>query len=312
MMLCHFSIITVVRDDLVGLKTTAAALAAQSHPYWHWWVIDASTPAINPNSLALRPHYYHHEAIANGPFPAMNKALSAWQDWYHKRQDRQAPALEPHEYLWFLHSGETPADQHSLAEIAKFLCKADPAIDLLITDHFAPLESKGFWHKPHAAPPPPTTAKITGQSSTTAKPALEARPFSIQQARQWRHIWRQGMPASHQAMFYQGRFIGQHYYPLNWPIAGDYAFTIGLLAAQPQCWIASLPCPLVRTTHPGLSAQFARQGRLEQHQIRRHYRDWLGFRAWHAPWLWLRQNLGWRLQRLCPWLYRGLYRRWRR
>jgi putative colanic acid biosynthesis glycosyltransferase len=117
-----FSIVTITRNNLAGLRRTEESLAAQSFRDFEWIVIDGdSTDGTKdrlPQGAVSEPD--------NGIYDAMNKGI-----------DRATG-----EYILFLNAGDTLSDPDILATVAKTVAAENP--DFIYGDA---LETGGFYKK---------------------------------------------------------------------------------------------------------------------------------------------------------------------
>jgi len=112
------SIVTIVRNDLVGLQRTQASVLEQSFTDWEWLVIDgASTDGTAAHALAMQhPQLRALSEPDKGIFDAMNKGLARAQG----------------DFIVFMNAGDTFADAQTLQLVATHL-RAQP-IDFLYGD----------------------------------------------------------------------------------------------------------------------------------------------------------------------------------
>ncbi len=105
-----FSVITVVRDDLAGLRRTHAGLAAQSCRDFEWIVVDGGSRDGGREWLEAhrREIAWWRSAADGGIYPAMNIGLAAASG----------------DYLIFLNAGDVLADGEVLARGAAALAGA--------------------------------------------------------------------------------------------------------------------------------------------------------------------------------------------
>lgn len=117
-----FSIVTITRNNLDGLRRTRASLAAQSSRHFEWVVIDGdSTDGTKdhlPENALSEPD--------KGIYDAMNKGI-----------DRATG-----DYILFLNAGDTLSDPDILATLAKTIAVENP--DFIYGDA---LETGGFYKK---------------------------------------------------------------------------------------------------------------------------------------------------------------------
>ena len=99
----HFSIITVTRNNLSGLRRTADSLSAQTSRHYEWIVIDGASTDGSPTWLASTNAQYISEPDT-GIYDAMNKGI----------------ARATGTYILFLNAGDVLADNAVLADAAAF------------------------------------------------------------------------------------------------------------------------------------------------------------------------------------------------
>ncbi|MEJ1999753.1 MAG: glycosyltransferase [Maritimibacter sp.] len=116
-----FTIITVTWNNLAGLKTTAASIAAQSSADFEWRVVDGASKDQTPDWLATceTPGLIWISEQDNGLYDAMNKAID-------KARGR---------YLIFMNAGDEFADSDVLARTSDEISRS-PA-DVLYGDSYA-------------------------------------------------------------------------------------------------------------------------------------------------------------------------------
>ena len=98
----RFSIITVTRNNLAGLRTTHASIAAQTFHDFEWIVVDAaSTDGTAQQMQEWNNAAYFISEPDSGPYDAMNKGA----------------AVAGGEYLIFMNAGDSLAAPDTLARI---------------------------------------------------------------------------------------------------------------------------------------------------------------------------------------------------
>lgn len=98
-----FSIITVTRNNLAGLKKTAESVAAQTVTDYEWVVIDGASDDGTREYLQDAAATYWSSEPDQGIYDAMNKGL----------------ARAKGDHLIFLNAGDIFADSHTLETIAR-------------------------------------------------------------------------------------------------------------------------------------------------------------------------------------------------
>ena len=101
------SVITVVKNDLSGLRLTAESLRDQEFTDWEWLVKDGASSDGTAQALAsLQPTPRWFESCADaGIYDAMNQALEHAQG----------------EWVMFLNAGDTLSEPNTLARVAPIL-----------------------------------------------------------------------------------------------------------------------------------------------------------------------------------------------
>lgn len=127
------AILTVVRNDLAGLRRTAASLAAQRWQGFVWVVIDGASDDGTAEWLAAgtEPPARWRSAPDRGLYHAMNRALDA------------APA----DAVLFLNAGDTLADAETAGRLAAALASA-PGCGFLYGDVWQQGTECALWLKP--------------------------------------------------------------------------------------------------------------------------------------------------------------------
>lgn len=120
-----FSIITITKDNLEGLKRTAESVLAQSFADYEWIIVDGASNDETPTYLKTLPARGISEPD-DGLYDAMNKGM----DRAHGR------------YLIFMNAGDVFSDPDILTTIARSAKTDDP--DFLYGDA---LETNGLYKK---------------------------------------------------------------------------------------------------------------------------------------------------------------------
>ena len=102
------TIITVNKNNFVGLKITQQSLLRQSNQNFRWIVIDGASSDQSIDILTGRADTVISEKDG-GIYDAMNKGLT----------------LSPDSYVWFLNSGDILMSDTSVSEVYDKLCVAD-------------------------------------------------------------------------------------------------------------------------------------------------------------------------------------------
>jgi len=114
-----FSVVTVTKDDLNGLKRTWRSLAAQDFHDWEWIVVDGASGDGTPDWLeSLEPGPDWSSEPDRGIFDAMNKGL-----------DRARG-----EYVLFLNGGDELADTQVLSRTVEAIWSSRGRPDLAYGD----------------------------------------------------------------------------------------------------------------------------------------------------------------------------------
>jgi putative colanic acid biosynthesis glycosyltransferase len=225
-----FSLITVTRDNLAGLRATWASVEAQGCDDYEWIVVDGASADGTVDWLAVHPRADWCSAPDGGIYDAMNRGLARARG----------------EWLAFLNAGDALAGPGVLAGLAACIA-AHPGADFVYGDA---LEG-------HTDSHPPKRGGPGGVLQT-------ARAF-YKRARGHGTLAR-GLFTHHQAMAYRRAAVGGLRYDLRWPLAADYAFTAAFLArgARAVYW----PQPVCLFAPGGASQKAQAQGRAEQYAIR--------------------------------------------
>jgi len=139
-----FSVVTVVRNDLIGLKKTRESLEKQKYKNWIHIVIDGASGQATQkylNTLNKKNTIYVSE-IDYGIYDAMNKA---WK------------IANPKSFVLYLNARDVFADTNSLTEANKAL-KSNPRINWGCTTHEEIQENGEGWVCKLVSPP-----RITNQ-----------------------------------------------------------------------------------------------------------------------------------------------------
>lgn len=264
-----FSIITVTRNHLNGLKNTAASLACENTALFEWIVIDGAstdgtakyleslsplTPTLSPAGRGRSTAGAEGEGDKNwisepdhGIYDAMNKGI----------------ARATGDYVLFLNAGDTLALPRTLETLAEILKVRPTHPDMIYGDAFEEI----------------------------------AQGRVIKQARPHSDIT-QGLFTHHQAIFYRREVINDLRYDQTYNIAGDYKFTAQFLQRSQD--IFYWPRPVCVFEPGGISQKQASKGRMQQLLIRRE----LGISLPLAELMTItRQTLALTIRRLCPKLY---------
>lgn len=114
-----FSIITVTRDHLDGLKQTDLSLTQEDHSLYEWIVIDGASTDGSPEYLKTTDAQWISEPD-HGIYDAMNKGL----------------VRATGEYVLFLNAGDTLALPRTLETLATLLAARPAQPDLIYGDAF--------------------------------------------------------------------------------------------------------------------------------------------------------------------------------
>ena len=134
-----FSVVTVVRNDLKGLKKTRESLEKQKYKNWIHIIIDgASGPATQKYLKTLdRKNTIYTSEPDSGIYEAMNKA---WK------------LAEPQSFVLYLNARDVFVDPNSLAEANKAL-KSNPNVKWGCTTHEEIQENDDGWVCKLVSPP---------------------------------------------------------------------------------------------------------------------------------------------------------------
>ncbi len=269
-----FSIITVTRNHLAGLKRTHESVAAQSLTGFEWLVIDGASNDGTVDFLETINAAYSSEPD-DGIYEAMNKGIERAQGFY----------------LLFLNAGDTLAHEDTLAEIAAYIEELQETPDFIYGDA---LETKTVILSDREG-----SHKTTKDSSATPQ-----NDNYYKKARSYQKA-AHGMFTHHQSMLYRRDLPGRDLrYDQAYAVAGDYKFTLQCLERART--VVYCPFPLCLFESGGVSQQRVRQGRAEQIAIRRE----LGATGpLQNRLIAARQSAAYALRRLFPGLYWRLKRR---
>lgn len=224
-----FSVITVTRNHLDGLKRTRESLRAQGCKDYEWVVIDGAssdgtvgylheafplTPTLSPVGRGSPSNARTGEGVViwisepdRGIYDAMNKGIE------RARGD----------YLIFMNAGDVFAAPDVLEKLAVY-------------------KDANF---------------IYG----------DAREGSAYKHARTHNKIAYGMFTHHQSMIYSRALIGNLRYDTNYKIAADYKFTVEFLRRAQK--ISCMPLPVCIFEPGGISQQKVRLGRNEQYTVRR-------------------------------------------
>jgi len=177
-----FSIITVVLDDIQGLKKTYASLLRQSNKTYEWIVKDGGSKdeAIEfLESLSDKVKWVSQKD--NGIYDAMNHGI----------------ALSSGDYVVFMNAGDVFHDSEVLANVAEAVCSSEQETGILFGGAKLSFPQSG-----HIIYRPPRRSEVS--------------------------LWH-GLPANHQATYYQRNLLERTRYDLQYPLCGDYFLTASLL-----------------------------------------------------------------------------------
>ena len=264
-----FSIITITRQHLDGLKATQSSLAQEEPALFEWIVIDGAstdgtaeylqktrplTPPLSPPGRGRSTAGAEGEGALcwisepdNGIYDAMNKGLE------RARGD----------YVLFLNAGDTLALPRTLETLTEILKARPVKPDLIYGDAFEDTNE--------------------GRITKTARPHGQLR---------------QGLFTHHQAMIYARETINDLRYDQRYDIAADYKFTAEFLhrASDVFYW----PRPVCLFEAGGISQRRAFRGRMQQSLIRRELHMTLPI---EEVLIVLKQTAAYTLRRVAPKLY---------
>lgn len=265
----EFSVVTVTRNHLNGLKATAASLAQENPGLFEWIIIDGAssdgtaeylrktfplTPPLSPPGRGGSAAGAEGEGTLcwlsepdSGIYHAMNKGLE------RARGD----------YVLFLNAGDTLALPRTLEMLAEILKARPVKPDLIYGDAFEDTNE--------------------GRIVKTARPHGQLR---------------QGLFTHHQSIFYARETINDLHYDQRYDIAADYKFTAEFLrrARDVFYW----PRPVCLFEAGGVSQRRAFRGRMQQSLIRRELQMTLPIEEISIV---LKQTAAYTLRRIAPKLY---------
>lgn len=127
-----FSIITVTRNNIKGLKATAQSVLAQDCDDYEWWVIDGASDDASPEWLTGQSEAHWISEPDQGIYDAMNKGIERAQG----------------AYLIFMNAGDQFADPHVLAHIKARLDACEDRPDFIYGDSLEAGSGETAWLKP--------------------------------------------------------------------------------------------------------------------------------------------------------------------
>jgi putative colanic acid biosynthesis glycosyltransferase len=215
----QFTVVTIALNDLPGLKETSASVGSQRFLDFEWIVVDGGSSDGTVEYLRGidQGNCRWISELDEGLFYAMNKGL-----------DRAAG-----DYIIFMNSGDTFADEDVLARIHTVIAEYENHIDFLFGDAYERGSSGKLLLKP-------------------ARPAESIK---------------RSMFTHHQAMIYARKAIGDMRYDCRFRMAADYHLTSRLLARGARSVYLGFPvCVFERA---GFSENNAEIGRRENLTIQK-------------------------------------------
>lgn len=267
-----FTVITVTKNNLYGLKQTYKSVQTQKTDLYEWIVIDGASEDGTQDFLAETKAEWI-SAPDQSHFEAMNKGL-----------DRAKGA-----YVLFMNAGDCFAKPDTLEKIAKTLGQKRP--DFLYGDA---LEDPDFY-KPAKDVRHIHTGMITHHQAMFYKRAKINAAFPAETGISQnfkRFLLSQEMQNSHQ---FKLRHNPQY------KIAADYDFTARFLKYGSET--LHLPFPICLYESGGLSQKNAALGRREEFEIRKNLGLCFDFQNHLIYW---KQSLAWLIRQNFPFIYRLL------
>ena len=112
----RISVITVVKDDPSGLRTTHESLSGQTFKDWEMLILTAPVPdetiGVATELQSSDPRIHFQEQIGTGIYGAMNEGITS--------VDR--------EFIWFMNAGDTFANQSVLAHAIEKISKSEVGV----------------------------------------------------------------------------------------------------------------------------------------------------------------------------------------
>lgn len=178
----NFSVITVVLDDIQGLKKTHASLLEQSNKDYEWIVKDGGSKDEIVHFLeGLSGNVKWVSQKDRGIYDAMNQGI----------------ALSSGDYVVFMNAGDVFHDSEVLASVAEAISSGDQAAGILFGGAMLSFPQSG-----KMVYRPPRRSEVT--------------------------LWH-GLPANHQATYYQRALLERTPYDLRYPLCGDYFLAASLM-----------------------------------------------------------------------------------
>ena len=117
-----FSIVTVVKNDIEGLKLTEKSIVNQQEVNYEWIVIDGASNDGTKEYLrsCKNPTLRFLSENDSGIYCAMNKGIN----------------LAKERYLVFLNAGDIFPKEYTLSTISKFICDSKETVDVLFGGAF--------------------------------------------------------------------------------------------------------------------------------------------------------------------------------
>ncbi len=269
-MIKPFSIITVTRNHLSGLKATQSSLAQENTALFEWIVIDGASTDGTADYLATTNAQWLSEPD-NGIYDAMNKGLA------RARGD----------YVLFLNAGDTLALPRTLETLAEILKARPVKPDLIYGDAFET-----------TLPCHPGASRDLVDIKTDQIPAYAGMTDIVVKTARPHGQLRQGLFTHHQSIFYARETINDLHYDQRYDIAADYKFTAEFLRRAHDVFY--WPRPVCLFEAGGVSQRRAFRGRMQQSLIRRELQMTLPI---EEVLIVLKQTAAYTLRRVAPKLY---------
>lgn len=263
-----FSIITVTRNNLTGLKQTAASLEHEDPSLFEWIVIDGGSTDetikyLTENYPLTLPSPHEGEGVAHREMGKrgvqwLSEPDSGIYDAMNKGIDRASG-----DYILFLNAGDTLALLRTLETLAALLSARPVKPDLIYGDAF--------------------------EETAEGRIIKKARPYDRID---------QGLFTHHQAIFYRRETISDLRYDQTYSIAADYKFTAQCLRMSK--YVLYWPRPVCLFEQGGVSQRQAFKGRMQQSLIRRELEMTLPI---EEVLIILKQTAAYSLRRLAPGFY---------
>ena len=187
----RLSVVTVVRDDVEGLKRTLSTLACQTYDNFEYMILDGDSAVDMLEEIGPLAHMVD-EFVSQpdeGPYDGMMHATE----------------LARGEYVYFLNAGD---QLYAADTLERVMAAADPDVDFIYGDHVWVRKDGAQLHHPARS---------------------FERTWELLQSGYLDGRWLSGIP-SHQATFTRTSLLRKHRYDLRFLIAADHEFMFRMRA----------------------------------------------------------------------------------